>query len=90
MESYSFDMKPSYGFESEEKIDPDRKNAEMQYYSIYNQMTGQSGDDSVPKAQNQSDGFNDGFCAIPNRNFGNNLIFVEKFVVVKVGKTPSH
>ena len=61
MESYSFDMKPSYGFESEEKIDPDRKNAEMQYYSIYNQMTGQSGDDSVPKAQNQSDGFNDGF-----------------------------
>ena len=62
MDAFSFDMNPSYGFESEEKIDPGRKYAEMEYNRAYMQDSGNNfADSSQFSAPGDEGGFNDGF-----------------------------
>ena len=64
MESYSFNMNSRYGFESEEKVDPGRKAAEMEYSRVYDQAIAGAFSDYVPDsppADASGDGFSDGF-----------------------------
>ena len=68
MEAYSFDMNPRYGFESQEKIDPDRKAAEMEFNRrISNQAATEFPDGTVQDIDSQaSDGFDDDFGDEPD------------------------
>ena len=68
MEAYSFDMNPRYGFESQEKIDPDRKAAEMEFNRrISNQAATEFPDGTVQDIDSQaSDGFDDDFDDEPD------------------------
>lgn len=58
MDAFSFDMNSRYGFESEHKVDPGRKAAEMEYDRVYNQAI--SGQYNAPdRSGDLSDGFDD-------------------------------
>ena len=61
MDIYSFNMNSRYGFESEQKVDPDRDRAVMEYDRIYNSAVSQQQDDSGMNSGGYSDGFDDGF-----------------------------
>ena len=78
MEAFSFDMNPRYGFVSEEKIDPGRKYAEMEYYGDLNgEQTRQDAMNAAygDNGQFADDGFNDDFGDYLNRaDAGDGLI----------------
>ena len=58
MDAFSFDMNSRYGFESEHKVDPGRKAAEMEYDRVYNQaISGQY--NALDRSGDLSDGFDD-------------------------------
>ena len=58
MDAFSFDINSRYGFESEHKVDPGRKAAEMEYDRVYNQAI--SGQYNAPdRSGDLSDGFDD-------------------------------
>ena len=73
MDKYSFEMNTKYGFESEEKVDPGRQQAEMEYSRVYNRAISQQSEESFRNTEsNGYSGFGDGFDDDFSDDFGEN------------------